>query len=238
MKTRMIGFGEIMARLAPEGCLRFAQVLPGRMNVTFGGAESNVCSAIALLGGEAAFVTALPGNNPLADAGVAFLRSLNVGTDRILRTKAGRLGLYFLETGANQRPSNVIYDRDYSAIALTPPEAYDWNAILADGAWFHISGITPALSRNAADATLAAVKTAQARGIPVSCDLNFRKKLWNWEPGAKPRELAEMTMRAILPFTDLVIANEEDAADVLNIHAGDTDLGEHGGEPGKKRGQE
>lgn len=222
MKKRLVGFGEIMVRFAPEGALRFAQVLPGRMNVTFGGAESNVCGAVALLGGAASFVTVLP-RNPLADACVAFLRSLGVGTDRIIRTEAGRIGLYFLETGANQRPSNVIYDRAGSAIALAPPAAYDWDAILSGAGWFHISGITPALSAHAAAAALAAVQAAKARGITVSCDLNFRKKLWNWDPRLKPRELAETTMRGILPFADVVIANEEDAADVLGIHAGGSD---------------
>jgi 2-dehydro-3-deoxygluconokinase len=220
---KVTGFGEIMGRLAPEGFLRFAQVIPGKMNFTFGGAECNVCAAIALLGGEASFVTALP-KQPLGDACVAHLRSLNVATDRIVRTNAGRLGLYFLETGANQRASNVIYDRDNSSVAVTPPDAYDWDAIFAESAWFHISGITPAVSKHAADASLLAVQKAKAHKVPVSCDLNFRKKLWNWDAKLKPRDLAEKTMRAILPYVDLVVANEEDAADVLRIRAGDTDV--------------
>lgn len=220
---KVTGFGEVMGRFAPDAFLRFAQAAPGRMNLTFGGAEFNVCGAIALMGGSAEFVTALP-KNPLGDACVGFLRSLNVGTDNIIRTEAGRLGLYFLETGANQRPSNVIYDRENSSASLATPDSYDWDRIFEGSSWFHISGITPAISKNAAEASIMAVKKAREHRLTVSCDLNFRKKLWNWEPGAKPRELAEKIMRQILPHTDIVIANEEDAADVLGIHAGDSDV--------------
>lgn len=219
----VVTFGEIMGRLAPEGKLRFGQSLPGRMNFTFGGAEANVAVSVAGMGGQARFVTALPAN-PIADACVAQLRGLGVDTSSIVRTRGGRVGLYFLEQGADQRPSNVVYDREGSAVALTPPEQYDWNSILAGAAWLHVSGITPAVSKNAADATLAAVRAAKAAGLGVSCDLNFRKKLWNWEPSLKPRQLAQKTMREVLPSVDLVIANEEDAADVLDIRAGDTDV--------------
>jgi len=219
---RMIGFGEIMGRFAPEGFLRFAQSMPGKMNLSFGGAESNVCASIALLGGKASFVSALPAN-PLGDACIAFLRSLDIDTSSIIRTENGRLGLYFLETGANQRASNVIYDRENSAIAVTPSSAYEWDRIFDGASWFHISGITPALSKNAADSSLNAVRKAKERNLTVSCDLNFRKKLWKWDKNMKPRELAEKTMREILPYTDLVIANEEDASDVLGIHAEGSD---------------
>jgi 2-dehydro-3-deoxygluconokinase len=212
-----------MARLAPEGFLRFPQVIPGNMNITLGGAEANVCCSIALLGGNAAFVTALP-DNPLGEACIAFLRSVNVDTSRILKSKHGRLGLYFVETGANQRPSNVIYDRDHSSVSLAQPDAYKWDEVFRGAAWFHVSGITPAISKNAADSSIVAAKKAKEQGLTVSCDLNFRKKLWNWDSSTKPRDLAEKTMRQILPFTDLVIANEEDAADVLGIHAGETDV--------------
>jgi 2-dehydro-3-deoxygluconokinase len=134
------------------------------------------------------------------------------------------LGLYFLETGANQRPSNVIYDRDDSAIAITPADQYDWAGIFDGAQWLHLSGITPALSRNAAEATRIAAEKAQAAGASVSIDLNFRGKLWKWD-GSKPaRQLAQETMRTILPFVDVVIANEEDCHDVLGIQAGDTDV--------------
>jgi 2-dehydro-3-deoxygluconokinase len=220
---KVITFGEIMGRLAPDGKLRFAQALPGRLTVTFGGAEANVAAAVAGMGGQAAFVTALP-KNPIADACVAHLRGLGVDTGNILRVPSGRLGLYFLEHGADQRPSNVVYDRDGSAVAITAPDQYPWPTILSGAAWLHVSGITPAVSRNAAQATQDAARAAKAAGLTVSCDLNFRKKLWNWEPSLKPRQLAQKILRDLLPFVDLVIANEEDAADVLDIHASDTDV--------------
>lgn len=221
--SKVVTFGEIMGRITPEGFLRFQQAIPGKLDLTFGGAESNVAGSLALLGGRAAFVTALP-NNALGEACVAFLRSLRVETEGIVRTERGRLGLYFVETGANQRPSNVIYDRENSAVALTPAEAYNWDGIFQNASWFHLTGITPAISSTAAAAALAAVQSAQKHGLTVSCDLNFRKKLWRWDAAVKPRDLAEKTMRTILPYADVVIANEEDAAEVLSIHAGATDV--------------
>lgn len=220
---KIVTFGEVMGRLCPEGLLRFRQAMPGKLDLTFGGAESNVATSIATLGGHAQFVTALP-KNAIADSCIALLSGLGVDTSRIVRTDYGRLGLYFLETGANQRPSNVIYDRANSAIALTEADAYDWTGVFADAEWFHVSGITPAISKEAADATLAAVKAAKENDVSVSCDLNFRKKLWNWDDSMKPRELAEKTMRSILPFVDVVIANEEDASDVLSIKAEGSDI--------------
>ncbi len=223
MNRKIVTFGEVMGRFAPEGNLRFSQVMPGKMDLTFGGAESNVAGSISLLGGCAAFVTALP-QNPLGDSCVAFLKSLGVNTSGIVRTENARMGLYFLETGANQRPSNVIYDRENSAVSLAPSGAYDWEKIFKNASWFHISGITPAISANAAEASLDAVKAAKAAGVTVSCDLNFRKKLWKWDSSMSSRELAEETMRGLLPYVDVVIANEEDAADVLSIHAENTDV--------------
>lgn len=220
---RIVTFGEVMGRLAPEGFLRFRQVLPGRIEFTFGGAESNVAVSLAYLGAPAEFVTALP-KNMLGDACVAELQRFGVETRRIVRSDRGRLGLYWLETGANQRPSNVVYDRDGSAIGVSPASAYDWAAAFDGAGWFHTTGITPAISRAAAEAALAGVREAKARGLTVSCDLNFRKKLWNWEPGVKPRDLAGRTMRGLLPYVDLLVANEEDAADVLGIHAAETDV--------------
>ncbi len=221
--SRVVTFGEIMGRLAPEGFLRFRQCLPGTLHVTFAGAEANVAVSIARLGGEAAFVTALP-KHDIADACVANLRGLGVDTRHILRTDSGRMGLYFLETGANQRAGNVIYDRAGSSISQTPFEQYPWKEIFSGSRWFHVTGITPALSRTAADATLASVKEAKAQRLQVSCDLNFRKKLWRWDASCPPRQLAEKTMREILPHVDIVVANEEDAADVLRVQALDTDV--------------
>jgi len=220
---KVVTFGEIMARLAPEGFLRFRQVMPGKLNVTFAGAEANVAVSITLLGGESVFVTALP-KNALADACVANLKSLGVDTQHILHADIGRLGLYFVETGANQRPSRVIYDRAHSSVSQVRADQYPWETIFKNRTWFHTTGITPSLSKTAADATLSAVQKAKSGDLKVSCDLNFRKKLWRWDDSLKPRELAEKTMRAILPFIDVLIANEEDAADVLGIHAEDTDV--------------
>jgi len=221
--AKVVTFGEIMGRLAPEGFLRFRQALPGPMNVTFGGAEANVAASIAGFGGAARFVTALP-NNAIADACLATLRGLDVDTAHVVRTDEGRLGLYFLEIGANQRPSNVVYDRGHSAISMTPADDYPWKSIFDGADWFHVTGITPAISRVASEAVLAAVREAKVAGASVSCDLNFRKKLWRWDPRLTPRELAERTMRQVLRYVDLVIANEEDAADVLSIQAAETDV--------------
>jgi len=221
--NQVITFGEIMGRVAPAGFLRFRQAMPGALDFTFAGAEASVAASVAYLGGTAAFVTALP-QHAIGDACVANLRAMGVDTQHIVRTKQGRLGLYFLETGANQRPSNVIYDRAGSAVSLTPADKYPWATILAGARWFHISGITPALSATAAAAALAAVQAARAAGLTVSCDLNFRRKLWNWEPATDPQALAQRTMRQLLPFVDVVIGNEEDAGEVLGIHAADTDV--------------
>ena len=218
---RVVTFGEVMTRLRPPGFKRIAQAFPGTVDVSFGGAESNVAASIALLGGEVQFVTSLP-RNPIADACIAYLRGLGVDTSQIVRTAEGRVGTYFLEVGANQRASSVVYDRAYSAIALQGPDAYDWERIFDGADWFHVTGITPALSREAADATIAAVRHAKQRSLTVSCDLNFRAKLWKWEQGTEPRTLARRTMEQVLPYVDVVIANEADADDVLGIRAGQT----------------
>lgn len=214
--SRIVTFGEIMARLATPGFKRFQQTMPGSLDVTFAGAEASIAASIAYLGGDASFVTALP-NNALADACVADLRSMGVETKHILRTEHGRLGLYFLETGANQRPGNVIYDRDGSSVSITPASDYDWSAIFDGAEWFVISGITPAISRNAAEVSMTAMREASQRGLKVACDMNYRSKLWQWESPLKPRELATRTMRKLMPFVDLFIGGREDAAEMLGI---------------------
>jgi 2-dehydro-3-deoxygluconokinase len=214
--SRVVTFGEIMARLAAPGFKRFQQAMPGTLDVTFAGAEASIAASIAYLGGDAAFVTALP-EHAIADACVANLRSLGVNTRHILRTQQGRLGLYFLETGVNQRPGNVIYDREGSAIAITPATDYDWSAIFDGAEWFIVSGITPAISRNAADVTLIALREASQLGVKVAIDMNYRSKLWQWEPSLPPRELATRTMRDLLPFADLFIGGREDAEAMLGI---------------------
>lgn len=223
MKNTVVTFGEVMGRLAPTGGKRLIQCLPGQLDVTFAGAEANVAVSLAQLGISARFVSAVP-RNDVADGCIQMLQGLGVDTRFVVRSDVGRMGLYFVEGGANQRPSRVVYDRDHSSISMTSPEKYAWSDILRDACWFHISGITPAVSRTAAEATLASVQTARESGVTVSCDLNFRKKLWRWEPSSKPRELAQKTMREILPLVDVVVANEEDAADVLDIRAGTTDV--------------
>lgn len=212
-----------MGRICPENFQRFAQSMPGKLDMTFAGAEANVAASIALLGGQVKFVTALP-DNELTAACLKNLRGIQVDTSDILLVDKGRMGLYFVERGANQRPSRVVYDRDYSSVAMTRGEKYNWDNIFEGADWLHVTGITPALSEISAQATEIAVRIAKEKGLTVSCDLNFRKKLWKWQAGTGAQELARKTMCAILPYVDVVIANEEDASDVLDIHAGDTDV--------------
>lgn len=220
---KVITFGEVMGRIMPDGLMRFRQSLPGTVKMIFAGAEANVAASIAYMGGNAAFVTALP-DNDITKSCISSIAVMGVDTSNIIFNNKGRLGLYFTETGANQRPSRVIYDRDYSAISMTSPSQYDWDAILNGAGWLHITGITPALSKLAAESTLEAVKKAKQAGITVSCDLNFRAKLWKWQEPLKPAELARKVMTEIVPFVDVLIANEEDAASVLGIEADNTDV--------------
>jgi len=216
-------FGEIMMRVTPDGFLRFRQCMPGNVDISFAGGEANVCASLAMLGGKTRYLTALP-KNPIAECCSASLQTLGIDTSHILLRDAGRLGIYFLEAGANQRSSNVVYDRDGSAISLAAPEEYDFDAALEGIEWVHITGITPSLSENAFLSTLEVAKLAKARGASVSCDLNFRKKLWKWRPGASNKELAGQCMSQVLPYVDLVIGNEEDASDVLGIEAEGTEV--------------
>lgn len=212
-----------MLRLAPAEFLRVRQVVPGTLESTFGGGELNVAVSVAMQGGEAAFLTALP-DNILADCLVQELGKLNVDASLVQRAETGRFGIYFVETGANQRGGTVAYDRDGSSISLQPPDFYNWDAAFRGANWFHITGITPAISEQAANAALHSVKTAKQCGLTVSCDLNFRKKLWTWRPGTPARDLARETIRMLMPFVDVVIANEEDAETSLGIHAAGSDV--------------
>jgi 2-dehydro-3-deoxygluconokinase len=220
---RVVTFGEVMLRMMPPGWLRLSQSLPGSLDATFGGAEVNVAVSIARQGGRAAYCTALP-DNALTDAFVDKLKSFGIEVDLIQRSREGRFGIYFVENGANQRGGTVTYDRGGSTISLTPGSAYPWDTIFAEADWFHTTGITPSLSREAAEAALTSVQEATKRGIPVSCDLNFRKKLWNWESGTRPADLARKTMEGMLPFIKVLIANEEDADHVLGIRAAQTNV--------------
>lgn len=217
----IVTFGEVMLRVAPPGMLRFRQALPGTVEGTFGGGEANVAGSLALLGRSTRFVTALP-KHAIADTLVGWLESLGVDTQYVLRRDSGRLGIYFLEGGANQLASNVIYDRDRSAISLAAAEEYRFEAALDGATRVHVTGITPSLSENAFQATLKIVELAKRKNAQVSCDLNFRKKLWRWRPGTDPQSLARDCMTRILPYVDLVIGNEEDAEKVLGIEAAGT----------------
>ena len=207
--TRIATFGEIMARMAPSGMLRLRQVLPGSLDVTFAGAEANVAASLALLGCRADFVTALP-DGPLTDGCLGSLRSVGVGVDHIRITDSGRFGVYFVEMGANQRPSRVFYDREYSAISQATAHDFDWDTILEGASWLHLTGITPALSKTAAEATLHAARTARECRVLVSCDVNFRSKLWRWDPTRTPQQLAGDVLRELIPLVDLLMASEED----------------------------
>ncbi len=179
------------------------------LEATFGGGEANVSVSLANYGMETDFVTVLP-DNAIAEEIVRQLRGFGVGTKNII-TDEGRVGIYFLETGANQRPSKVIYDRAGSSIAITSVDKYDWDKIFDGSTWLHITGITPAISQNGADVAIAAVKEANKRGITVSCDLNYRKNLWKYGVDAKD------VMTEITKYTDVVIANEEDCQKSLGI---------------------
>ncbi len=210
---KIITLGELMLRLAPEGYYRFVQATT--LGATFGGGEANVAVSLANFGMNAAFVTKLP-THEIGQAAVNSLRQFGVDTSLIVRG-GERVGIYYLEKGASQRPSKVIYDRAGSAFAKSTNEEYDWDAIFDSADWFHFTGITPALGKNVADLTMAAAKAAKERGITVSCDLNYRNKLWT---KAEARE----TMTALMPFVDVCISNEEDANDVFGIRPAENDV--------------
>ena len=219
---RVVTLGEIMLRLKPSGFERFFQ--NASLEATFGGGEGNVAISLAHMGLDVRFATALP-DNPIADACVRFLRGYGVDTSQIIR-QGERIGIYFLEAGANQRPSNVVYDRANSSIATASAGDFDWDAVFQNAGWFHITGITPALSASAAELALEAVKAAQARGVTVSCDYNFRKKLWQYGKGAPE------VMNELVKYVDVGIANEEDCQKSLGVSLaeGDWENAVHSGE--------
>lgn len=207
MPVKVVTFGEVMLRLKAPGRERFLQ--SPLLEASFGGGEANVAISLAQFGLQACFVTALP-SHPIADACVGELRRFGVDTSHILR-KGRRMGIYFLEGGANQRPSQVIYDRTGSSIAKSKPGDFDWDKILDGAAWFHVTGITPALGQNVADLCLEAVQKARRKSIAVSCDYNYRKKLWNYGKAAPE------IMREMVRHVDVGIANEEDCQKALGI---------------------
>jgi 2-dehydro-3-deoxygluconokinase len=210
MKKEFVTFGEIMLRLKSPRHERFFQ--SPSLEATFGGGEANVAVSLAILGKDAKFVTSVP-DNAIGESCLRELRKYGVDVSSINKVPGSRLGIYYLETGANQRASSVVYDRAYSAFALSKASDYDFASILKDAAWLHVTGITPAVSQDAADAALAAMKTAKEEGATVSIDLNYRKKLWNY--GKKAPEV----MRELTKYADVVIANEEDIQKCLGIEA-------------------
>jgi len=210
---KIITFGEIMLRLQPENYKRFGQA--DRFEATYGGGEANVAVSLACFGLDASFVTKLP-DNDLGRAAAGSLRKLGVDVSNIA-WGGKRLGIYFLEKGASQRPSKVVYDRAGSSIAEAIPADFDWENIFAGADWFHFTGITPAVSDGAAELCRLACVAAKVQGLTVSCDLNYRKNLWS-------REKAGAVMAGLMPYVDVCVANEEDAGDVFGIKAGSTDV--------------
>ncbi|MDL2287161.1 sugar kinase [Eubacteriales bacterium OttesenSCG-928-G02] len=213
MFKKVVTFGEIMLRLQPPSYKRILQT--SEYEATYGGGEANVAVSLSQYGVNAAFVTALP-DNPVGTACRNELRRWGVDTSNII-TNNGRMGIYFCEKGASQRPSVVVYDRKYSAISITKPGDFNWADIFKDVQWFHFTGITPALGEDVAALCLEAVKYAREHGILVSCDLNYRKKLWS-------KEQAKQTMSELCKYVDVLIANEEDCSDVFGINAENTDI--------------
>lgn len=213
MTKKAVTFGEIMLRLQTPTHQRFIQAQT--LESTFGGGEANVAVSLANYGIDAAFVTKLPAN-PIGDWCLAEIRKHGVDTSKIARG-GERVGIYFVEKGASQRASNVVYDRAHSSIATAEDKDFDWDAIFKDVEWFHFTGITPAISDAAAEVCLQALKKAKEYGVTVSCDLNFRKKLWTSEKACK-------VMTGLMPYVDVAIANEEDAEKVFGIKASATDV--------------
>ena len=213
MAKKVVTFGEIMLRLQTYNHERFIQMRG--LEATFGGGEANVAVSCANYGLNACFVTKLP-ENPIGDACIAELRKHNVCTKRIARG-GERVGIYYCEKGASQRPSNVVYDRAHSSIATADKSDFNWDEIFDGADWFHFTGITPALGDGIAEICLEACKAAKAKNVTISCDLNFRKKLWTSEKAGK-------VMGELMKYVDVCIANEEDAEKVFGIHAANTDV--------------
>ncbi|MDD2958884.1 MAG: sugar kinase [Lachnospiraceae bacterium] len=210
---KVVGFGDFLVRLSPSGYLKFIQT--DSFDINYTGAEANVCVSLACMGVETEFVTRLP-ENEIADSGIAMMRKYNVGTKHIIRG-GERMGVFYLEKGASQRPSKIVYDRKYSGIAMAEQGMFDWDAAFEGASNFHMTGITPALGPNMPEVSIEAAKKAKEHGLTVSCDLNYRKNMWT--PGQ-----AKECMEKVLQYVDILIANEEDADKVLGIKAADTDV--------------
>jgi len=211
--AKVVTMGEIMLRLSTPNNERFIQA--DEFDICYGGGEANVAVSLANYGHDSQFVTKVP-SNPIGECAVASLRKMNVGTQNIARG-GDRLGIYFLETGASMRASNVVYDRANSSIAQASAEDFDFDAIFEGADWFHFTGITPAISDKAAELTEVALKAAKKHNVKVSVDLNFRKKLWS-------SEKAQRVMSNLMQYVDVCIGNEEDAEKVLGFKPGETDV--------------
>jgi 2-dehydro-3-deoxygluconokinase len=220
--TRVVTLGEVMLRLKSPGFERMFQ--SSMLEATFGGAEANVAASLAQFGVDARFVSAIPANN-IGDACIAQLRSFGVDTSMVKR-QGERLGVYFLENGANQRPSRVTYDRAGSSISTATASDFDWDAVFDGADWFHISGVTPAISASAAALSLDAARAAREKGLTVSCDYNYRKNLWRY--GKKAPEV----MRELVAYAHVGIANEEDCQKALGI---EVDVDVHSGYLGRDK---
>jgi len=206
-KARVVTFGEVMLRLKSPGVERLFQ--SPSLEASFGGAEANVAVSLAQFGVPVSFVSAIPAN-PIGDACLGELRKFGVDTSRV-RRQGSRLGIYFLEAGANQRPSKVVYDRSGSAMAAAKPGDFDWDVVLDGASWFHLTGVTPAISQSAADLAIDGARRAREKGITVSCDYNYRKNLWKYGKSAPD------VMRELVRHVHVGIANEEDCQEALGI---------------------
>jgi len=213
MPHKVVTFGELLLRLSPPGFERFFQ--SPVLSATFGGGEANVAACLAQFGLDSCYVTCLP-PHAIGDAGVRALRAEGIDTTHVVRA-GHRVGIYFAETGASQRPGTVIYDRAQSAVSDIAPDAVKWDEVMAGAAWFHVTGITPALGAKAAAATQAAIAAAKRAGARISVDLNYRRKLWS-------EAQAQATMRPLMREVDVVIANEEDLQSVLGVHVAGADV--------------
>jgi 2-dehydro-3-deoxygluconokinase len=214
--AQVVTFGEIMLRLNPPGFQRFVQA--DTFEISYGGAEASVAIGLATFGVSSSFVTCLP-SNEIGQAAINYVRRFGVDTSHIIRS-GERIGVYFLEIGANQRPSKVIYDRAHSAISDVKPGTIPWNQVFSGAKWFHFTGITPAISQNAADVCLEAARSAKEKGLTVSCDLNYRAKLWRYG------KTATEVMTELVPYVDMVCGNEEDCEKMFGIKGGDVKIAE------------
>lgn len=212
-KKKFVGFGEVLLRMSPDGYLKFAQA--ERFNLSYSGAEGNMAIALSYMGMPAEMVTKFP-DNEIGRCAKRTLDKYSVKTDNIA-WGGERLGVYYLERGASQRPSKIIYDRKHTAISEASPSDFDWDRIFADAGWFHFTGITVALSDNLREICEIACKAAKKHGVKVSCDLNYRKSLWTTEQ-------AQQAMKPLMQYVDVLFANEEDSEKVLGVKATDTDI--------------